>query len=68
MTQQKICPIILAGVANSFRKDGIGINTPACYNVSYCIKNKCEWYKHGCPVHPITDKQRAKLLVLCVNK
>lgn len=48
--EDKICPVIFIGLCQ--RKD---LTASEITKLSECIKERCEWYEHGCPAHPTEE-------------
>jgi hypothetical protein len=57
----KECPILKAGAMLTWVSTRGGGSVQgdsqfsACISTKdcQCIKDKCEWYQHGCPAHPM---------------
>lgn len=61
----KICPILQAGrmmggistISYSSVRGEVNLQAHMTYDqTSFCLKEECEWFEHGCPAHPVTEE------------
>ncbi len=57
----KACPIIYAGMLANIAAAKEGYTFAKAVSSSYCLKEGCELYEHGCPAHPLGKEATKKI-------